>query len=72
MFLNLKTAKALGITVPLPLLGRADGYTDRSLSGWIAHHNQRGIASGLIGREVPALAHEGARIGGLEFEADQG
>jgi putative ABC transport system substrate-binding protein len=24
MFLNLKIAKALGITVPLPLLGRAD------------------------------------------------
>jgi len=24
MFLNLKTAKALGITVPLPLLGRVD------------------------------------------------
>jgi putative ABC transport system substrate-binding protein len=24
MFLNLKTAKALGVTVPLPLLGRAD------------------------------------------------
>ena len=24
MFLNLKTAKTLGITVPLPLLGRAD------------------------------------------------
>ena len=24
MFLNLKAAKALGITVPLPLLGRAD------------------------------------------------
>ena len=24
MFLNLKTAKALGITVPLPLSGRAD------------------------------------------------
>jgi ABC-type uncharacterized transport system substrate-binding protein len=24
MFLNLRTAKALGVTVPLPLLGRAD------------------------------------------------
>jgi putative tryptophan/tyrosine transport system substrate-binding protein len=24
MFLNLKSAKALGIAVPLPLLGRAD------------------------------------------------
>jgi len=24
MFLNLRAAKALGITVPLPLLGRAD------------------------------------------------
>jgi putative ABC transport system substrate-binding protein len=24
MFLNLKTAKALGLTVPLPLSGRAD------------------------------------------------
>ena len=24
MFLNLKTAKVLGLTVPLPLLGRAD------------------------------------------------
>jgi hypothetical protein len=24
MFLNLKTAKTLGLTVPLPLLGRAD------------------------------------------------
>jgi len=24
MFLNLKTAKALGVSVPLPLLGRAD------------------------------------------------
>jgi len=24
MFVNLKTAKALGVTVPLPLLGRAD------------------------------------------------
>jgi putative ABC transport system substrate-binding protein len=24
LFLNLKTAKALGVTVPLPLLGRAD------------------------------------------------
>jgi putative tryptophan/tyrosine transport system substrate-binding protein len=24
MFLNLKTARALGITIPLPLSGRAD------------------------------------------------
>jgi hypothetical protein len=28
MFLNLKTAKALGITVPLPLSGRADGISN--------------------------------------------
>jgi len=25
MYINLKTAKALGITIPLPLSGRADG-----------------------------------------------
>ena len=28
LFLNLKTAKAFGITVPLSLLGRADGVVE--------------------------------------------
>src|SRR5260370_33022600 len=35
-------------------------------------HNSRDIASGLIAGGVAALAHEGARIGGLEFAANSG
>ena len=32
--------------------------------------NVMAIASGLIAAKVPALGHERASIGGLEFEAD--
>jgi hypothetical protein len=35
-----------------------------------AHHNSRDMASGLVARKVAALAHERARIGGLEFAAN--
>ena len=36
----------------------------------LAHHNSRDMASGLVAREVAALAHERARIGGLELAAN--
>jgi hypothetical protein len=38
----------------------------------VAHHNSRDMAGGLIARKVPALAHEKARVGGLELAANPG
>jgi len=45
MFLNLKAAKALGIAVPLPLLGRADEVIE-----WDAASSSRCSAARLCGR----------------------
>jgi hypothetical protein len=36
----------------------------------ITHHNSRDMASGLIADKMPALMHERARAGGLEFAAN--